>query len=98
MKVLTDTEKIKFLEERHELILKWLKKQSDLSLSYKKPIPGPLWFCYLEDHQNQVRAAEDHNRSCEHTAATYLYVIEAIENGTKSMLAKLEPPFNEYEI
>lgn len=106
MKTLTDAEKIKFLERRHELILKWLVNQAAICRRYKR-IPAvpraedaPPSGYWHGEYEAACKAIEDINERHESAACAYETVLEAIENGNGKLMAQMfpPPPFNEYQI
>jgi hypothetical protein len=95
----SDKEKISFLVERHEKILKWLRWQIEVERKMLLPEPHPLDFS-LHTHEEEME--ERHRIEVQNTMhqsyiGAYEITLEAIENGTRSMEKKFHP-CNEFEI
>lgn len=100
---LTDKEKIAFLEKRHESIIKWLNNRIEEAKKEIIPEPHPLDFALSteEEKENRLNDIYYTNRRANSIIDQYEYMLEAIENGTKSMITHLYKekfPSNEYEI
>ena len=102
MKPIPAYQKVIFLEERHELLRKWLHEQAELNRKAKRRVPHPFDFSFDPDPNSDAyhtarSSAMEFNQRCEDTACVYEYVLEAIANGDKELEKKLNPT-NEYEI
>jgi hypothetical protein len=100
---LTDKEKIAFLEKRHESIIKWLNSRIEEAKKEIIPEPHPLDFALSteEEKENRLNEISFTNRRAGCVISQSEYTLIAIENGTKSMIARLYKekfPSNGYEI
>lgn len=92
---------VDFLNNRHALILRWLKRRAEDERMLIQLVPDPCGFDphpdpeYLTDLIYGIEKANTNHRGA---AEFYDYIHEAIENGTKQLRERQEPPSNEYTI
>ena len=100
---LTDKEKVAFLTARHDMIIKWLNKVIENGKKSIVPEPHPLDFSLStreEEDAERYRVERINDRAGSQIDSAE-YTIEAIENGTKTMIDRMYKekfPCNEFEI